>query len=215
MTMLHGDGFDDLLGKISARKDQGRTLVALSGPPGSGKSTVANRLQALITRDLGVSAVVVGMDGFHFDDAVLLARGAMTRKGAPHTFDVGGLAALLARLHANTESEVAAPVFDRALELSRAGALVVSREVRVVIVEGNYLLVTSTPWRALRPFFHLTARLKAPEEILTARLLQRWNDLGIPEADGRRRVEANDLPNGRLVEETSGEPDVWLHTAIA
>ena len=69
---------------------------------------------------LGKTAKVVPMDGFHYDDAVLEARGLRARKGAPDTFDVSGFTHLLNRLR--VEAEVAIPVFDRQMELSRAGA---------------------------------------------------------------------------------------------
>jgi pantothenate kinase len=81
------------------------------------------------------------MDGYHFDDAVLNERGMRARKGAPETFDVGGLGHMLRRLKLNDEDEVAVPVFDRAIEISRAAARLISKTVSTIIVEGNYLLL--------------------------------------------------------------------------
>ena len=75
-----------------------RFVVALAGPPGSGKSTLAKSLSGLLPEG---SAVVVPMDGFHFDDVVLEARGLRARKGAPETFDFHGFEALLKRIRAN------------------------------------------------------------------------------------------------------------------
>ncbi|MGL6208539.1 MAG: nucleoside/nucleotide kinase family protein, partial [Paracoccaceae bacterium] len=117
---------------IRTRAGQGRFLTALAGPPGAGKSTLAARL----VRSLGPGAKVVPMDGFHYDDRVLLARGARHRKGAPDTFDVQGFLHLLRRLR--TEDEVAIPLFDRDLEISRAGADIVTATDRLLVVEGNY-----------------------------------------------------------------------------
>ena len=54
-------------------------LVFFTGTMDCGKSTLAAELAALI----GTGAKVVPMDGFHYDDAVLIARGARARKGAP------------------------------------------------------------------------------------------------------------------------------------
>ncbi len=66
-------------------------------------------------------AALVPMDGYHFDDAVLVERGFRPRKGAPQTFDVDGLERDLERIRAGGR-DVVVPVFDRSLELARAAA---------------------------------------------------------------------------------------------
>ena len=186
---------------------RGRRLVAVAGPPGSGKSTLVAAIEARLNRDAPGRAVTVPMDGFHYDDAALDALGLRPRKGAPETFDVAGLAAVLRRLRARGEPWVAVPVFDRGLELARAAARLVPREAEVVLVEGNYLLLDAPPWDAL-PRFDLSVRIAVPEVELRRRLRARW--AGLPEAEIARRVEENDLPNGRLVEARSRRPDLVL-----
>ncbi|MEO1551329.1 MAG: adenylyl-sulfate kinase, partial [Pseudomonadota bacterium] len=114
----------DLVETVSARYSGTRLIVALAGAPGSGKSTVAQSLRDLLAAR-GHSAAVLQMDGFHYDDAVLEARGLRAVKGAPQTFDVDGFASLLARVRDNSADEVATPVFDRSLEISRAGAAII------------------------------------------------------------------------------------------
>ena len=188
---------------------RGRRLVAIAGPPGSGKSTLAADLEARLNQGAPGRAAVVPMDGFHYDDAVLGALGLGARKGAPETFDAAGLGSILRRLRARDEPWVAVPVFDRALELSRAAARLVAREVEVVLVEGNYLLLDAPPWDALPPFDH-AVRIAVPEAELRRRLRARWRGLGLPEAEIARRVEGNDLPNGRLVESRSRPADLVL-----
>ena len=147
------------------------------------------------------------MDGFHLDDRILDARGWRPRKGAPHTFDVAGLAALLDRLRANTEDEIAFPVFDRDLELSRAAAAMAPREARIVLVEGNYLLLDEAPWSALHHRFDLTAMTRCAFAEVEARLRRRWIGYGLPADEIERRVMANDLMNARRVWENSVTPD--------
>ena len=93
-----------------------RFVIAIAGPPGAGKSTLAANLSQVLPE--GTSAVV-SMDGFHFDDGVLTQRGLRARKGAPETFDFAGFAALLGRSRAGVP-DIAIPVFDRSIELSRA-----------------------------------------------------------------------------------------------
>ena len=183
---------------------QGRYLVALAGPPGAGKSTLAADLVAA----LGTGAKAVPMDGFHYDDAVLIARGARGRKGAPDTFDVHGFLHLLRRLR--TEDEVAIPLFDRDLEISRAGADIVTAADRVLVVEGNYLLLNETPWPQCAPLFNLTVWIDVPESELDRRLLARWAHYGKTPEQARAWIDGNDMPNIRRVSHNSRKADVVL-----
>ncbi len=182
----------------------GRFLTALAGPPGAGKST----LSAALVRALGPGARVVPMDGFHYDDAVLEARGVRSRKGAPETFDVAGFVHLIARLR--QEDEVAIPVFDRSMELSRAAADVVGPEDRFLIVEGNYLLLDEGPWRALDGAFDLTVWIDVPLAELDRRLTDRWAHYGKTPEAARAWIEGNDMPNIRRAIEGSRQADVVI-----
>lgn len=171
--------------------DAARVLVAIAGPPGAGKSTIAGRLCEALPAG---SAVVVPMDGFHFDDAVLEQRGLRARKGAPETFDFQGFATLLRRLRAG-EPQVAIPVFDRALELSRAGAAIVEAGVKFVLVEGNYLLLDEAPWSGLADLFDQSVFIDVPRDELRRRLVERWRFHGRSDEEGHAWIESNDMPN--------------------
>jgi len=182
----------DALAQLIRARSEGRTrmIVALAGPPGAGKSTLSGALVAQVP-----AARVVPMDGFHYDDTVLNARGLRSRKGAPETFDVEGLLVLMSRLRAG--GDVAIPIFDRSLELSRAAADVVTDTDRVLIVEGNWLLLEEGRWAALAPFFDLTIWLDVPEATLVCRLMERWADHGKTPQEARAWINGNDLPNIR------------------
>jgi pantothenate kinase len=168
-----------------------RVIVAVAGPPGAGKSTIVEELADVLPAG---STAIVPMDGFHYDDAVLVAKGLRQRKGAPETFDFDGYEALLKRLLAG-DRDVAVPVFDRAIEISRAAAAIVRKEVKFVLTEGNYLLLDEEPWSRLAPLFDFTVFLDVPREELERRLIQRWLDHGRTPEDGRAWVDSNDLPN--------------------
>jgi pantothenate kinase len=198
---------DDLADLIRARAEGAdRFVVAIAGPPGAGKSTLS---QALAARLPPTETAVLQADGFHFDNDLLVRLGRRDRKGAPDTFDVAGLDGLLGRIRAR-EAAVVAPVFDRTLDVARAGALVIGTEIRLVLVEGNYLLLTRGPWAALRPRFDLTLRIDVPRAELERRLLARWHDLGWSPEAARAWVDGNDLPNVDTVLAESGPADlVW------
>lgn len=201
----------DLMARVAAQGRAGRHVTAIVGPPGSGKSTVAEQLADALNAAEPGSAAVLPMDGFHFDDMVLEPRGWRPRKGAPHTFDVAGYAHMLRRLRANDEPEIAVPVFDRDIEIARAGARMIPREVRHLITEGNYLLLDREPWSGLAPLFDTSVFLEVPLRVIEDRLARRWQDLE-PEAF-REKMEGNDLPNARLVLDASRRADFVLQNA--
>ena len=187
-------------------RDDGRLIVAIAGPPGAGKSTISEQLRVALNKGEDAPSIVVPMDGFHLDDVILDQRGLRSRKGSPPTFDCAGFAALLERLK-HAREEVFIPVFDRSLELSRAAASVVGPEHRVLLVEGNYLLLDQEPWSRLAPFFDMTIRLDVPFPVLERRLIDRWLSFGFDEETARSRAFSNDIPNARLVVEQSRQAD--------
>jgi pantothenate kinase len=200
---------DGLAERLAAGQGAARRIVAVAGAPGSGKSGFAERLRDRLSGR--VAAQVLAMDGFHYDDLVLEARGHRPRKGAPHTFDVDGLAATLGRIKAD-RGDVAVPVFDRSIEIARAGARIIEAGTRLVIVEGNWLLLEEPGWTDLRRQFDMTVFLDVPEAELAHRLRARWVGYGLDEAGIRAKLEDNDLPNARRVIEGSAPADVVVRT---
>ncbi len=181
-------------------------MVAVAGPPASGKSTIAEHLVEAL-REKGERAIVVPMDGFHYDDIVLNRLGLRSRKGSPSTYDCAGFAALLKRLKA-LENNVAIPVFDRSLELSRAAAAVISADFKFLIIEGNYLLLSEKPWSDLRPFFDLTVSVDVELQVLQDRLSARWKQYGKSVEEARNWIDSNDMPNIRHVLEHNVAADI-------
>ena len=178
--------------------DPDRLIIAVAGPPASGKSTLAEGMADALNIDEPNRAVVIPMDGFHYDDCVLQSRDLLCRKGSPSTFDVDGFKHLLSRLKSFEEVEVAIPVFDRKLEFSRAGARIVPATIPILIVEGNYLLLNDSPWNELEQYFDVTVMIKEPRDCLKDRLIKRWLSFGFEEEQAWEKVRGNDLPNVEL-----------------
>ena len=150
------------------------------------------------------------MDGYHYDDAVLQAMGRRRWKGAPDTFDVGGLRSTLSRLRDPAGGVVAVPVFDRDLEISRGSARLIGPEARLILAEGNYLLLDRPPWSGLRPMFDLTVMIAVEEAELRRRLTDRWQGYALSAAEIAHKLDGNDLPNGRVVITESAPADLEL-----
>ncbi|MEJ8308088.1 nucleoside/nucleotide kinase family protein [Agrobacterium larrymoorei] len=212
MTTIDDNARDiaSLAMKRFAAKQGKRLMMAIAGAPGSGKSTIAERVVDILARESGVSAALFPMDGYHYDDAVLNAMGRRAFKGAIDTFDVHGLRHMLERLKANEDDIVAVPVFDRSIEIARAGGRLIPQSVDIIVCEGNYLLAKQPPWDRLKPIFDFTVFVEVGEEDLRERLRTRWRGFGLDEAEINRKVEENDLPNGLFIMETAAEPDLRL-----
>jgi pantothenate kinase len=196
---------------IEAAGDNNRFVTAIAGPPGSGKSTLAGAVAKAINAQTGQDcATVFPMDGYHFDDAILQARGDRPRKGAPFTFDVEGYRHTLMRLRGEKSNDVAVPVFDRSLELSRGSARLITAKHRFVISEGNYLLLDEAPWNGLAPMFDLTVLLIETEAELMRRLNARWVYYGLTAEEISAKMEGNEMPNVRLVLNNSRKADIIL-----
>ncbi|MGO4573463.1 hypothetical protein [Microvirga sp. 2TAF3] len=201
--------FATLAHRLASQPKNTRLLVAVAGPPGSGKSTFAQQLVGRLNRSDPGRAAVLPMDGYHYDDGLLKELGRLSRKGAPDTFDVDGLRHMLVRLRDKTESAVAVPVFDRDIEIARAGARLIPASTDIVVVEGNYLLLRQPPWAGLRPFFDLAILVEVSEEILRQRLTARWQHHGLPPERISRKLEG-DISNGRLVRNESVNADCQI-----
>jgi pantothenate kinase len=173
---------------------RGRRLLGLTGPPGAGKSTLAERLAEAV----GAATAVVPMDGFHLPDARLRALGLADRKGAPETFDLDGYVGLLARLR-DGSVEVRAPRFHRELEASVPDEIIVPATARLVVTEGNYLL----HWPQVRALLDETWYVTVADDAARVRaLIARHESYGRAPTAARAWVLRSDEPNARLVEAT-------------
>jgi pantothenate kinase len=184
-----------------------RILIAIAGAPGSGKSTLAERVVQSLKTEHAVRAALFPMDGYHYDDAVLEQMGRRPYKGAIDTFDAHGFRHMLERLKANEDDVIAVPVFDRMIEIARAGGSLIPQSTDIIVCEGNYLLARQAPWDKLKKIFDFTVFVDVAEDNLRQRLQDRWRAFGLDPKEINRKVEENDLPNGLAIISGSAEPD--------
>lgn len=189
---------------------QGRRVVlGITGCPGAGKSTLAERL----VRELDTPShptVHVPMDGFHLADVALDLLGRRQRKGAVDTFDGFGYLAMLRRLHSEPQNTVYAPGFDRTIEQPVAASILVTPSTELVVTEGNYLLIDDEPWPQVRAEQAEVWYCDLDTELRRQRLIDRHVRFGKTDSAARRWVESVDDPNARLVESTRGRADLVI-----
>jgi pantothenate kinase len=183
-------------------------MLGVAGPPGAGKSTLAEALRAgLIAR--GETAEILPMDGFHMDNGILAERGLLPRKGVPESFDGRGFVDIVEALR-HAEGEVLVPVFDRSRELAINAARAIPRETRFILAEGNYLLFRDAPWDRLDGKFDFTIFVGPAYAVLEERLRQRWIHYELPEDQIQWKLYGNDLPNGKRILENSRPADLTV-----
>lgn len=175
----------------------GRSLVGIAGPPGAGKSTVAEALVGALP-----SAVLLPMDGFHLPQARLVELGRRERMGAPDTFDVDGFVAALTQVR-NAGDTVLAPGFNREIEEPVPGAIAISPAFRTVVVEGNYLL----HWPAVRELLDVAFFVEVDHDVRVERLIARHVRFGKSPDAARAWSLGPDERNALLVAETAGLAD--------
>jgi pantothenate kinase len=186
----------------AARPASRRLVVGIAGGPGAGKSTIA----ACIVDALGPAAALLPADGFHLPQATLVALGRRDRMGAPDTFDVPALLAILAAIRTPVENSgdpIQAPGFDRRIEEPIPRAIDIGPEISTVIVEGNYLLLGSRDWAPVSRYLDLTFFLEVDAEVRVARLIARHESFGKSPDAARAWALGPDEANARLIRTTA------------
>ncbi|MEO5833857.1 MAG: nucleoside/nucleotide kinase family protein [Nakamurella sp.] len=188
-------------------KGEDRFILGVTGPPGTGKSTVVAAIaQALQPHRV----VVVPMDGFHLANAVIRGTPLEHRKGAIDTFDAAGYVHLMQRLHRRNEEIVYAPSYVRDVEEPIAAAIAVPREVQIVITEGNYLLAPTAQWPAARAVIDQVWYLDTPDLLRLHRLTSRHVSFGKTEPEAAAWVQSSDEVNARMIAQTRDRADLII-----
>ncbi|GAA2883131.1 nucleoside/nucleotide kinase family protein [Pseudonocardia halophobica] len=199
----------DPVARATALAAGGRALLGIAGAPGSGKTTLAAHVAAAVP-----GAVHVPMDGFHLADVALDRLGRRDRKGAPDTFDAAGYLALLRRLRTGESGPVYAPMFERDLEQPLAGAIAVPPDARLVVTEGNYLLLPDEPWPAVAAELTEVWFCDLREELRLRRLVDRHVRFGKAPGAAEEWVRRVDGPNAERVAATRDRADLVVPSAV-
>jgi pantothenate kinase len=197
------------IGRLAAQSE-GRIAMGLAGGPGVGKSTLAAQIvDGLNLADPGAAALVP-MDGFHMRHKKLEELGTVKDKGAAHTFEGEAFVTFLAQLKA-AKGPVSGPGYSRKIEDVVEDAFVVGAASKILVVEGNYLLLAEAPWAGVRPLLDLAVYIEVPRDKVRVRLLKRHAAEGLfTEARNREHVERVDLANYDKVAGSCGQADLMI-----
>jgi pantothenate kinase len=191
--------------------DGKRRILGLTGAPGAGKSTLAQAIvEAFPDR-----AVVVPMDGYHLANVELARLGRASRKGAEDTFDSAGFVALLRRLREQRDDEIVyAPAFRREIEEPIANAIPVLPEARLIVTEGNYLLLDHGHWKHVRPLLDSVWYVDVDPALRLQRLIKRHVEFGRSEQAAKDWVASTDEPNAVQIDATRSRADLEFRYGV-
>lgn len=199
-----------------------RVFVGIAGSPGSGKSTLArlvcDRVNAAAGDDV---CVVFPMDGFHYSMHDLLnntnglfpdAELAVKRRGSPFTFDAAAFAARVKKAKASVNEDVLAPAFCHETHDPEEDAVRIKAKHKIVLVEGNYVLLPDEPWCSLKEENVLDESWFVDVSVDEAmrRVERRHVAVGRTPAEAKARADSNDRPNGELVSKHKSRADVLV-----
>ncbi len=193
----------ELLETLSNLPDKGRYFLGITGCTEEKKSMLARNLTDEVNFRTGDDlAVVVPMDGFHLPNNILKQRALSDIKGAPETFDADSFAELINRLHEFPDRSIMCPAYDRKIHDPVENSITILPCNRLIIVEGNYLLLNISPWNTIRTKMNEVWYIDTPLKAVKERLLHRHIAGGAGKDEAERKVESVDLPNAVLVKKT-------------
>lgn len=173
-----------------------RVILAIIGKPGAGKSTITDHIFKNIAAE---DAVLVPMDGYHLSNRILADLALADRKGAPETFDAQGFVSLMRRIKSDIHSDIYFPIFHRDLEESMAAEGVIKAGTKLIIVEGNYLLLQSSPWSEIAKLIDESWYLDLPETLRQERLISRHVAYGRSPQDAQSWALGSDERNAVII----------------
>lgn len=184
-----------------------RVLIGVVGKPGAGKSTVTEKLKELLPAK---EARVLSQDGYHLSNSQLQELGRANRKGAPDTFDPRSFTELLKRVSQDSLNDIYFPIFHREIEESIAAEGVITPETKIVLVEGNYLLLDSHGWEGVATYLDEVWYLKIDDELRLKRLVARHIEFGKEPDFAHAWAHGTDEVNAKIIEATSRRADAFL-----
>ena len=204
------NSLDQVIERINAfnASTNKRIIIGIVGKPGAGKSTLTEHILDNLPKGV---ATIVPMDGYHLSNSQLARLGLADRKGAPNTFDSEGYVNLLRRLRNDIDKDVYFPVFHREIEESYAADGVVLAKTKIVLTEGNYLLLNEMGWQGVAEELDEIWYVNIDDDLRLDRLTKRHQKFGKDADAAYSWARGTDEVNAKIVEATASKADYIIN----
>lgn len=207
-----------LLHQLHQRSSDARAIIILAGPPGSGKSTIASQVvQRINSFQQTPMAKVLPMDGYHYSrshlDSLPNHVEAHARRGAHWTFDGQAVLDMIKQIHASREKPFPTlymPSFDHEIKDPVPDAIEIGPDVKIVLVEGNWLLYDEQPWNQIVNFADDAWFVDVDPQLALQRVAKRHVACGIERTleAAMDRARNNDMKNGEDIRRGLIQPNI-------
>lgn len=228
MSLMEKDLAERALRLLEHKSQDQRVLIALAGSPGSGKSTISEAIVTEINKlwrggqnhscqNGDEVAVLVSQDGFHYYRNELKelpnSEDAFKYRGAPFTFNSKRFLRYVEKLReplGQGNGSVLFPDFDHSLKDPIEDAVNVTECNRIVLIEGNYVLLKDKYWNRISAIVDEKWKLNVNPEIARNRIAKRHLKAGIASTleEAYERCDSNDMVNAYYIATNSFEPDL-------
>jgi len=193
----------NLLIETYEKSENNRFMLAITGAPGAGKSTLAELLMRNTNEVLKDEiAIVIPMDGYHYHNDILAEKGLLPLKGIPQSFDSQRFVMLIKEIASQKQEKLYCPTYDRGLHNPVERSIVIENKHKIIIVEGNYLLLDTCPWNELADLFDESWFIETPLTTTKERLISRHVLAGRSFEEALSKISSTDAPNAELIIQT-------------
>jgi putative kinase len=192
-----------------------RIFVYIAAPPGCGKSTLSVFLEKLSQDKEGITEIqAISLDGFHYSQNYLSSHYSIIHgnpvlmsdtKGSPETYDVQKL---ITTLRLSQDQDLLWPTYNRTKHDIEDNNILINK--KIVLVEGNYLLLNEDPWNQISDFCDYSIFIYADIETLKTRLISRKIRGGLSENEALSFFNNTDGPNVERVLKNHSQANTTL-----
>jgi len=194
---------------------QGRQIVTLSGPAGSGKSVVSALLELIFKEEDSIFQFMnVGLDAFHLPNQTQAGLGLLDVKGRYDTYDTELLLQKLTDFKAG--ESIKFPIYSRLEHSPLPDRLPTANQNILLLLKGQWLLRNTPEWTKIRDLSSFNYEISGSVNDMQENVILRHIKGGRTPEEARSFYTKSDLSNTQEILEKSvaGDEKVLFYKNI-